>query len=543
MATITGDMKKYTVTDPQGNTYTLDPVDSEARQQIEEAKNLQFDENFFTADETDDEVSIGLNGVKLGVDETLQFVQDDAEGIVLGVNTTVENGRITEIGGKAISAVAQLVDPTVDNSVLAGDSTGAKEWKALTKAPWGTVITDAENNPMLDENGNSIYDENEVELWTSFDGVNFGAERAVADIEGNPLNLTVAGGRVSAIGGKPLTAETALTDVNGDSFVNTYAKKTDIIPPLADGGLLNDGTTITVPNNARSFVSTSKSAIILEVNLETGEVPNFAIEIHSNQQTGITVKAVSPESTVVLKYSNAGGNIIEANKDYQLTCVGTCWTLAEFKRPSDATYDFGALNITFTDDVGSASVNNTGNYIRINEPVLVDSFYFDRVFTVGVPATLVFPFQLDDASKLTSGKLYEIADIVYDENKIDKFGAILSSEPISSVEPNHPYVYIPEAASFNITLGAGEQLLLVPTVDPTIRLEASSGLWLIHGTYTSTTIGNLPGFDPYNQRFYGYVSTPQGQYQAGDFAKVSANASLYLMRVCFERMFPLPEEL
>ena len=106
MADYTGDMKKYKVTDPQGNTYTLDPVDSQARQEIDDAKNIQFDEDYFTAEEDDvnKELNIGLNGVPLGVDETLQFVQDDAEGIVLGINSTVESGRITEIGGTPVGA-------------------------------------------------------------------------------------------------------------------------------------------------------------------------------------------------------------------------------------------------------------------------------------------------------------------------------------------------------------------------------------------------------------------------------------------------------
>lgn len=104
MSTTTGDMNKFNVTDKLGNVYSLDPVDAQARQEIDEAKNLQFDENFFTAEETDDEVSVGLNGVPLGIDETLQFVQDNSEGIVLGVNVTTENNRITAIGDMPIAA-------------------------------------------------------------------------------------------------------------------------------------------------------------------------------------------------------------------------------------------------------------------------------------------------------------------------------------------------------------------------------------------------------------------------------------------------------
>ena len=85
MSTTNGNMKTLKVTDRQGNVYILMPVDTEARQTIEEAKNLNFDDDFFTAEETDDEVNIGLNGVPMGVEEDtpLRFAQDNDEGLVL----------------------------------------------------------------------------------------------------------------------------------------------------------------------------------------------------------------------------------------------------------------------------------------------------------------------------------------------------------------------------------------------------------------------------------------------------------------------------
>lgn len=198
MANITGDMKKYTVTDPQGNTYTLDPVDSEARQQIEEAKNLQFDENFFTADETDDEVNIGLNGVPLGVDETLQFIQDDANGIVLGINSDVEDaGKVLTVDntGKAVWETApESLPPSTasdENKVLRVNDEGNPVWSQMAKDTFGSLTSD-DGDEIQDETGDSIGDENAVELWASFNGTGFGAERAVADADGNNIAETYA---------------------------------------------------------------------------------------------------------------------------------------------------------------------------------------------------------------------------------------------------------------------------------------------------------------------------------------------------------------
>ena len=88
MSITNGTMKSFRVKDPSGNNFIMIPVDSEARQAIDEAKNLVFDEDYFTADVSQDEteVSVGLNGVPLGVDTDtpLEFVQDDENGIVLG---------------------------------------------------------------------------------------------------------------------------------------------------------------------------------------------------------------------------------------------------------------------------------------------------------------------------------------------------------------------------------------------------------------------------------------------------------------------------
>ena len=81
-------MKTFKVTDKDGNVFIMTPVDTEARQAIDEAKNLQFDEDYFTSEVSPDQktVNVGLNGVPIGVDSDspLKFVQDDAQGIVIG---------------------------------------------------------------------------------------------------------------------------------------------------------------------------------------------------------------------------------------------------------------------------------------------------------------------------------------------------------------------------------------------------------------------------------------------------------------------------
>lgn len=81
-------MRSFRVTDPNGNEYVMTMVDASARQAIDEAKNLEFDETYFTAEVNEEQttVSIGLNGVPLGVDDStpIKIVQDSPSGIVFG---------------------------------------------------------------------------------------------------------------------------------------------------------------------------------------------------------------------------------------------------------------------------------------------------------------------------------------------------------------------------------------------------------------------------------------------------------------------------
>ena len=104
---------------------------------------------------------------------------------------------------------------------------------------------------------------------------------------------------------------------------------------IKDGGALTDAASIDVPNNSVSTLSIAQSALTLNVNLASGDVPNFAVEITTSAAVTLTVtKTVGNASPVTLNPSEAGGTSLESGKLYQVTCVGSCWTLAEFVAPA-----------------------------------------------------------------------------------------------------------------------------------------------------------------------------------------------------------------
>lgn len=104
---------------------------------------------------------------------------------------------------------------------------------------------------------------------------------------------------------------------------------------ICGAGPLTDSASIDVPNNALSTLTTEQSALTLNVNLNEGELPNFAVEITTSAAVTVTVtKTVGSSEPVTLCYADAAGNELESGKFYQLTCVGACWTVAEFVDPA-----------------------------------------------------------------------------------------------------------------------------------------------------------------------------------------------------------------
>lgn len=98
----------------------------------------------------------------------------------------------TNAEGKIVwGDVPSLPSPSIDDSLLLGQSDGSKTWTALERNTFGSLTAD-DGDEIQDETGDSIGDENSVELWASFNGTGFGAERAVADADGNNIAETYA---------------------------------------------------------------------------------------------------------------------------------------------------------------------------------------------------------------------------------------------------------------------------------------------------------------------------------------------------------------
>jgi hypothetical protein len=153
----------------------------------DEGDDILDEEGNVIGDENAETLWVTRNGIEFKA----KRAEADINGNSLALTIDSESDTVTHIGGKGISGLAPLPTPQDDDVILAGTATGNKVWQPLAKDTFGS-ITDDEGDDIQDEEGNSIGDENSVELWTSFNGTGFGAERAVADADGNNIAETYA---------------------------------------------------------------------------------------------------------------------------------------------------------------------------------------------------------------------------------------------------------------------------------------------------------------------------------------------------------------
>lgn len=192
----------------------------------------------------------------------------------------------------------------------------------------GDVLTQTANGPAWDTVSSVDLTETTIGGITDTSGSN------ILDANNEIIGDSNSETFVSGINSKNILAKRTYEDEDGNNIKATYVKKEDILPPVIDGGTLTDAASITVDNNALSKLSTSQATLTLNVDLVAGEVANFAVEIAAGANVTLTVTSTTGSTVKTLYKSKAGGDSLESGKFYQMTCVGSCWTLAEFEAPS-----------------------------------------------------------------------------------------------------------------------------------------------------------------------------------------------------------------
>jgi hypothetical protein len=99
-----------------------------------------------------------------------------------------------------------------------------------------------------------------------------------------------------------------------------------------ESNLSNGKLAIGCGNSNTELTLTTVSALTV---LANSGVPNFALLVdNSGNSNAVTVTVKDSTDENPLLQSTAAGNKVSAGKICQITCVGRCWTLAEFEAPA-----------------------------------------------------------------------------------------------------------------------------------------------------------------------------------------------------------------
>jgi hypothetical protein len=139
-------------------------------------------------------------------------------------------------------------------------------------------------------------------------------------------------------------ASKSYVDSVADGLETALDTLNDTMETVAHGGMYDLGTktesdlvsgvlTISTGNSNTELALTTVNALTVTAN---PGVPNFALLIdNSGNSNQVTVGVANSVGTPLLQ-SSAAGTTVGAGKVCQLTCVGRCWTLAEFETPTSA---------------------------------------------------------------------------------------------------------------------------------------------------------------------------------------------------------------
>ena len=153
---------------------------------------------------------------------------------------------------------------------------------------------------------------------------------------------------------------------------------------------------------------------------------------------------------------------------------------------------------------------------------------YNRVFTEGVPATVVFPFPTTGMT-VTGGNFYGFDGVAWDSDK-GQWVAYMKEVDADDLQRNTPYIVVPTASKLVFNMNGN-------TVDAyTDEAEVTIGCWAFVGTYKKLywidANASDTEFEYYGEYevvgsgdFYGFAAHDGGGVSAGEFVKCTGDGS------------------
>lgn len=175
---------------------------------------------------------------------------------------------------------------------------------------------------------------------------------------------------------------------------------------------------------------------------------------------------------------------------------------------------------------------------------MLSSIECERVFKIGVPATIVLPFPTTGMT-VTGGDFYEFSGVEYNQSA-GQWVATMDQVNANDLQRNFPYIVVPTASKLEFDLHGN--LVHYYTGDATVICDC----WAFVGTYKKVywvdksvvvATSQIKAFDPYMNEvevgdYYGFAANSGtavsgGSVAAGEFVKCSGeggtNNSAYIL--------------
>lgn len=324
-------------------TFTIPEATDAADGLMSSADKAEFDRISGAAFDAKAEKS-DVDDAVAAINTTMETLSENLEGEINGLDETKADKTSVD---SAVTALTGRID-TTDSNVSSLESSKAD--KDTDAAEDNLAKFDSTGNPV--DAGKSLDD---VLLKEEIDRVTF---RTVIDdlaVEpGEPLVASPDVTLISEIDESETVARRAYEDEFGNNIAESLVGKQDKLSAtredsgkvlgvrldgsigwisggnLANGGTLSDGATVDIANKTCSTLQTDRDSITLNIILGEGELVNCIVEISTSRATTVRVTASTGASTAVLRYSTSKGRTLEAGKMYQITAIGTCWSMEEF---------------------------------------------------------------------------------------------------------------------------------------------------------------------------------------------------------------------
>ncbi len=164
--------------------------------------------------------------------------------------------------------------------------------------------------------------------------------------------------------------------------------------------------------------------------------------------------------------------------------------------------------ITITDGAAVLDGNYTGTEPTVlDHDIAVNSVNLDRTFNIGKTSTLVLPFSMEEGD-YEGGSFYEFEGVDIVDGKW-----VAPTTPVSSIDANKPYIFVPSAETLTIKNGV--------TLKATTDAVVEDGEWTFIGLYDAKTWNSNDGFD------YGFAGrdVEDDDVHIGDFVLLGTGAS------------------